>query len=54
MNDEFILFSEVAAHVGFHDEKLRNEFDQQLKLYQSQGKDKAIIHKYLGDIMPQL
>lgn len=52
--DTFQLFSEVKAHVGFHDKKLRNEFNKQFLLYQSQAKDKAVIHKYLGDLMPQL
>ncbi|ALO35278.1 hypothetical protein CMT41_11505 [Colwellia sp. MT41] len=52
--DNFLLFSEVKAHVGFHDKKLRGEFDKQFLLYQSQGKDRAVINKYLGFIQPPL
>ena len=52
--DESLLFSEVKAHVGFHDQHLRNSFDKQLELYKNQGKDKTVISKYLGTITPQL
>ncbi|WP_052093681.1 substrate-binding periplasmic protein [Colwellia psychrerythraea] len=52
MIDSFQLFPEVKAHVGFHDKKLRNEFNKQFLLYQSQAKDKAVIHRYLGNMIP--
>jgi len=46
--ETFLLFPEVEAHVGFHDKKLRNNFDKHLRLYKSQGKDKIVIRKYIG------
>ncbi|MCJ8318554.1 MAG: transporter substrate-binding domain-containing protein [Colwellia sp.] len=45
--DEFLFFPEVEAHVGFNDKKLRNRFNEQLKIYKKQGKDTAVINKYL-------
>ncbi|WP_019029021.1 substrate-binding periplasmic protein [Colwellia piezophila] len=51
--DEFHLFPEVKAHVGFHDKALRNNFDTQFELYKSQGKDKIVITKYLGEVNPK-
>jgi len=46
--DEFLLFPEVDAHVGFHDQNLRNKFNQELKIYKKQGKDSLVINKYLA------
>ncbi len=48
--EEFLLFSVVNAHVGFNDKDLRNRFNTQLKLYKSQGKDKAVIRKYINSV----
>ncbi len=48
--DEFLLFPLAKAHVGFNDQKLRNEFNKQLQRYKNQGKDKAVINKYINSI----
>jgi ABC-type amino acid transport substrate-binding protein len=51
---EFSLFPEVKAYVGFHDQKLRNDFNNQLHIYKSQNKDNKVIEKYIGQIESQL
>lgn len=48
--DEFTLFSEVKAHVGFNDQVLRDKFNQQLQLYKNQGRDKKVINKYITSL----
>jgi len=52
--DEFSLFPEVKAYVGFHDQKLRNKFNKQLHIYKSLNKDKIVIEKYIGPVLPEL
>lgn len=46
--EQFELFPEVKAHVGFNDEILRNEFNDQLQLYKKHGKQNVVIDKYIG------
>jgi len=46
--EEFRLFPEVNAHVVFHDKKLRNKFNEQLKRYKDKDKHHIVISKYIG------
>ena len=40
----------MNAHVGFHAQALRNEFNRHLKQFIKLKKDQAIIANYIGDI----
>ncbi len=44
----FDLIPSVKAYVGFNNEKLRDNFNQQLTSYIEQGKDQLIVEKYIG------
>jgi ABC-type amino acid transport substrate-binding protein len=46
--EEFRIFPEVNAHVVFHDKRLRNKFNKQLKLYKKNKRHEAVITKYIG------
>lgn len=44
----FSLIPPVSAHVGFHDKKLRDEFNVHLAKYLKQQKHLAVIKRYIG------
>ncbi len=46
--DQHMLISEVSAHVGFNDEQLRNEFNQQLNQFRADKLDQKVIEHYIG------
>lgn len=46
------LMAEVPAYAGFHSKQLRDEFNKALAIYLRDGKDKAVIRKYLGNNIP--
>jgi len=48
--DLFVIFTEVKAHVGFNDKKLRDKFNKQLELYKIQDKEKVVIGKYIKTV----
>lgn len=46
------LMAEVPAYAGFNSKQLRDEFNKALAIYLREGKDKAVIRKYLGNNIP--
>lgn len=45
------LIPQVNAHVGFNDQKLRDDFNQALREYKAQNKHQYVIQKYIGEII---
>jgi len=48
--EEFPVFTEVNAHVAFHDKNLRNAFNKNLLKYITQRKEQTVIDKYIGTV----
>ncbi len=50
--NHYPLMQKVPAYAGFHSKQLREQFNKALAKYLSEGKDKLIIRKYLGENIP--
>ena len=44
------LIPPVTAHVGFHSKALRDAFNKELYRFLQEGRDKAIIRQYIGNV----
>lgn len=43
------IFEKVPAVVGFHNKKLRDDFNKELKIFYQTGKQRKVIQKYIRD-----